>query len=534
MKKILALAGALVFSYPVFSQDNTQKLDLRGPVTPANPEYAAYKSYHVTMVLHPNVESSIKSQKGVYSPTDIEGLLTIPGLKKAEKGDFEIRYTVTRFELLEGDNVDKTFDRSPCYYVGIESNMEVLDKAGKPIYKRYATPKVVKYVVPVGSGFQKLAGFVLETNFDALSAEFNATYLYGPTFPKLQFARVEKSKSSKSGFNEKEFNQSVAVFPAVADVDRANWPELFGEAQKYWKGLTEFTDAGDAYLQKRVRFASLYNLATSYLLTGQEKEAEKLLPAIREAEPRSILGRSYSPELENMLRAVTVYRKTSENLTKVDPIAAEPVLPSYKKLETAFRFAEFDGEVTDEDNKTYSGKIRVLSDSPELLDLRGQSAANSGNITLGSLFNNTDVENPTVFVYVADKKKPVRLSLKNIKSVKESDGHAYLVGKIGRGGDLFDASGATNTKRYALLDQLETTGGLTLFREFYPQEDFVLKRNGQDTFYTPPVFTGRRTSLTTFFNTCPAILKNVGSGQYDSSDLSTYRQLLVDYSKSCK
>jgi hypothetical protein len=83
-----------------------------------------------------------------------------------------------------------------------------------------------------------------------------------------------RKKKSKSTFNPDEFNQSVQVLPTLVDVDRADWPSLFGEAQNYWKEYLAFEDKNDEDLQKKVR--AYYNLATTYdLLLGQVEEASK-------------------------------------------------------------------------------------------------------------------------------------------------------------------------------------------------------------------------------------------------------------------
>jgi hypothetical protein len=46
---------------------------------------------------------------------------------------------------------------------------------------------------------------------------------------------ILRKKEIKINFNPDEFNQSVQVLPTLVDVDRADWPSLFGEAQNYWK-----------------------------------------------------------------------------------------------------------------------------------------------------------------------------------------------------------------------------------------------------------------------------------------------------------
>jgi hypothetical protein len=51
---------------------------------------------------------------------------------------------------------------------------------------------------------------------------------------KFHVILILRRKEIKINFNPDEFNQSVQV-PTLVDVDRADWPSLFGEAQNYWK-----------------------------------------------------------------------------------------------------------------------------------------------------------------------------------------------------------------------------------------------------------------------------------------------------------
>jgi hypothetical protein len=67
---------------------------------------------------------------------------------------------------------------------------------------------------------------------------------------KFHVILILRRKEIKINFNPDEFNQSVQV-PTLVDVDRADWPSLFGEAQNYWKEFLAFEDKNDEDLQKK-------------------------------------------------------------------------------------------------------------------------------------------------------------------------------------------------------------------------------------------------------------------------------------------
>ena len=410
----------------------------------------------------------------------------------------------------------------------MESNLVIQDNTGKEIYRRYFIPTVRMFVTDPEYPYEKLVQQLLADNFNALIAEFSAFYLYGPVLGDLRYFKAEKGRKSKSAFNADEFNQSVEVFPTLINVDRANWPSLFGEAQTYWKSLVAYSDPKDEDVQKSVRFAANYNLAATYLLLGQEQDAATYLGGIRENE-RSFLGiRSHHPFMVEMLEQLKVYRNAADRITTINPIAAEPDLPAYKKTATAFQYAELEGEVVEDDAKIHKGKIRVISDYPELVDYRTEQSSTA----LGQLLNQLGSDNSSVRIFVEGQKKPVKSTLKKVALIRDNQGHTYIVGKTGQG---FKAIGQnlTSTKRYALFEEVKTANDMGLFHEYFPQQTYSLKRTGEEDFYVPPVFVGRRKSLLAFFADCPVVQARIEKGDYDTDSKEVYQQLFADYVGSC-
>lgn len=532
MKKLSLILIALLLVNIGFAQEAEKKLSLRGPVKPLDLTYASYKTYSLQSNLHSGIEKSLRSRKAAYSPSSFEDDLELQGLKKTSDGDFKINYNVTRFELIDNESYVKgTFQKAPAYYIGMESNLEIKDKEGKVIFQRYFPPKVNLFVTDGDVTYERLLHAILANNFRLLLSEFDAYYLYGPAIKDLRYFEVEKAKKSKSDFNVEEFNKSAQVLPASVDVDRSGWPGLFSEAQGYWKKLLTYTEPKDEGLQRRVRFAAHYNLAATYLLLGQEKEAEKYLGGIKETEGSFLGMRTHSPYIKATVDEITAYRNSTDKAEGIEAIAPKPELPSYRNAETAFRYVEFDGQAEDTDKKLYKGKIRIISDSPELVDYRTKA---SGGNSMIQVLGGMEVDNSSVLIFMPGEKKPERTSLKRLSSIKDQEGHTYRIGKAGRTSALSANPNASSTKRYSLFEEIRKGNGLSLYREFFPQEDFVLMKAGQSDFYTPPAFMGRRKSLKAYFADCPKMIERIDKGEYDSDSKNTYLKIFEDYTNGCK
>nr|WP_315155100.1 hypothetical protein [uncultured Flavobacterium sp.] len=510
----------------------TNRLNLRGPVPPINTEYGKYKSYEMILDLSPGLESSMNIKKAPFSAEKYYQAFSISGLKKQKEGDFKVKYNLTRFELVnDEDYLETYYQKAPAYYIGFESNLEILDKSGKVIYKRYTTPKVCMYVTNPTETYENLTYKILTDNFYNMLQEFEGFYLYGPQIGKLKYSDIEKKKKSKSAFNAEEFNQSVQVLPTLVDVDRENWGDLFGEAQKYWLEYVNFQDKEDEDLAKKVRFSANYNLAATYILLGQVDEAAKYLPGVKENE-KSFLGlRTDHPYMTGLIDDIANYKKLTEKAFTIEAIPAEPVLAAYKKSATAFRYAEFDGEVLDTDSKIFKGKVRIISDFPELVDLRTEETVSG----FRSMMDGIGSEKSSVRIYIEGQKKPEKTNLKKVINIKDNEGRMYIVGKAGRGIPLVGAydKSSVSTKRYSLFEEVKKGAKVSLYHEFFPQDDYSLKKPAQDEFFSPPIFLGRRKALKEYFSDCPAMIESIDKGTYDHENKETYIKMYDDYTKFC-
>ena len=508
------------------------RLNLRGPVPPIDTQYGKYKTYEMLLNLAPGLENSYNIKKAPFSAEKFNSSFFISGLKKTNDGDFKVKYNLTRFELVnDEDYLEAYYQKAPAYYIGFESNLEILDKSGKVIYKRYTTPKVCMYVTNPTETYENLTYKILTDNFYNMLQEFEGFYLYGPQIDKLKYSDIEKKKKSKSKFNTEEFNQSVQVLPTLEDVDRENWQALFGEAQNYWKEFTAFEDKEDEDLAKKVRFSANYNLAATYILLGQVEEAAKYLPAVKENE-KSFFGlRTDHPYMTDLIDEIANYKKLTEKAFTIEAIPVEPVLASYKKAPTAFRYAEFEGEVLDTDSKVFKGKVRIISDFPELVDLRTEETVSG----FRSMMDGIGSEKSSVRIYIDGQKKPEKTNLKKVVNIKDNEGRMYIVGKAGRGIPLmgdYDKS-SVSTKRYSLFEEIKKGTKVCLYHEFFPQDDYSLKKPTQDEFFSPPIFIGRRKALKEYFSDCPQMIESIDKGAYDFENKETYIKMYDDYSKFC-
>ncbi len=536
MKKITLIASILllnvVFVKAQFlklgaaaAEAEQRRMTLRGPVQPIDASYGNYKTFSLKLNITPTFESSVQSKKIPYSLNDLAQPLNIFGLKKVDNGDFKIVYDLKRYELVEDDYVEKDYQNAPAYYVGLESKLEIQDKDGKVVYARYSTPKVKMFVTDPGYGYERLAYGIVRADFRNLIDEFETYYLNSPNV-NLEYFDVKKKKKSKSTFNAEEFNQSTQVFAALMDVDRANWGGLFGEAEKYWKTLTEYTD-DDEDVQKDVRFAANYNLGCSAILMGKIAELDAVLPKVKENE-RGFLGvRLNYDGLVRTKKEIAEAKTVAEQVAKIEAIEAEPIIADYRKGKNAFHYAEIEGgEAVDQDNKSIVGNVRIMSDFPEMVDLR-TTKTRSG---LGQLMDQMGSDKSSVRIYVEGEKKPKKANLKKLVYIKDKAGKTYITGKTGSAASLITSDkNIVNTKRYALFDEVKTTKKLALFQEFFPQDSYVLKRPTEEDFFSPPHFLGRRKALREYFADCPAMLPKIDKGEYDFDNKATYLKMYEDY-----
>jgi hypothetical protein len=144
-------------------------------------------------------------------------------------------------------------------------------------------------------------------------------------------------------------------------------------------------------------------------------------------------------------------------------------------------------------------------------------------------------EKSSVRIYIEGQKKPEKTNLKKVINIKDNEGRMYIVGKAGRGIPLVGAydKSSVSTKRYSLFEEVKKGAKVSLYHEFFPQDDYSLKKPAQDEFFSPPIFLGRRKALKEYFSDCPTMIESIDKGAYDHENKETYIKMYDDYTKLC-
>lgn len=519
MKKHLSIILFLLVGFVGYAQKRNEKsIALRGPITPFDQNYTNYKSYTLKLNVPVMFESTVRKAGGTYTPSWADDL-QIYGLKNDTDGDFKIAYNVTKFAFLE----QKTISRSPAYVMGIEANLEIKDKAGKIIYQRYITPKVNTYLVDNQIQPAQVINVILINSFKQLVNDFNQYFLYGPV---LVGRYVELAKLPKNS-NLEDFNLSAQVFANISGVSRDQWPNLFGEAQKYWESLLKYqTKDNDA--TQEVRMGAAKNLAFSHLLLGNLPLAEKYAAMVKEDNGKlfSLSVALTTPPIADNIKAVKDYTTDSKEAKNISPISPAPVLPEYNKTSDAFKYVSIQGELIDKKNDRFVGNIKLMNDNPPIIDYRqnAQEGGIGGMAIASGLLSALKTDNSTVYIEVAGEKKPVKRKIDDISSIKTKDGKTYVVGVVG---DFLQ-----DNNHYALLEEIKSHPGLSVFDEVFPQSERALKKPKEDKYYQLPTIAVKK-SLKSYFANCPAMQKRIDAGEFSSLTPQNYIQIFEAYSASC-
>lgn len=512
MKKQLTLILLILTAVAGYAQKRDEKkINMRGPVAPVDLNYANYKSYTLKLNVPTTFEAIVKSSGGAYSPSQWAEDMAIYGLKNEIDGDFRITYNVTKYEFLDS----KSISRSPAFVMGIEANVEVKDKEGKIIYQRFQSPKVNTFIVDSDVRPYQVIYSVLYTTYQELINDFTLYYLYGPVL-KAQYVDLKLPKKT----DLTDFNLSTQVFPSISGVSRDQWPNLFGEAQKYWETLLKYQVKDDDDT-KDVRMAAAYNLAFSHLLLGNMPQTEKYAALVKEND-RKFLGSTlnYNALMDN-IKAVKEYTTESKEAKNISPIAATPVLPEYKKAADVFRYVLLEGELLDQKGEKFTGKIKLMNDNPPVKDYR---RSEGGAVTLGGIISAFKTDNSTVYIEIEGVKKPVKRKIDDIAHIKTKDGKTYKVGVVG---DVLQDS-----DRYALMEEVKIHPRLSVYNEVFPQSDWALKKPKDEKYYQIPALTAKK-SLKSYFTDCPAMQKRIDTGEFNSVTGQNYINIFEAYLAAC-
>lgn len=517
MKKQLSIILFLLVGLAGYAQKRNEKgIALRGPVTPFDQNYTNYKSYTIKLNVPAMFESTVRKAGGTYTPSWVDDL-QIYGLKSDPAGDYKITYNVTKFAFLE----QKTISRAPAYVMGIEANMEIKDKEGKIIYQRFITPKVNTYLVDNDIKPALVINEVIINSFNQLVNDFSQFFLYGPV---LVGRYVELTKLPKNS-NLEDFNLSAQVFASISGASRDQWPSLFGEAQKYWESLLKYQTKDDDATQE-VRMGAAKNLAFSHLLLGNLPLAEKYSAMVKENNGKifSLTAAPNTPSIADNIKAVKDYTTDSKEAKNINPISQAPVLPEYNKTSDAFKYVQLEGELIDKKNERFAGNIKLMNDNPPIIDYR-QKVNEGGGLGLATgLFSALKTDNSTVYIEIAGEKKPVKRKIDDISSIKTKDGKTYVVGVVG---DFLQ-----DNNHYALLEEVKSHPGLSVYDEVFPQSERALKKPKEEKYYQLPLIAVKK-SLKSYFANCPAMQKRIDAGEFNSLTPQNYIQIFDAYTSVC-
>ena len=511
----------------LFSQTTSAQI-VRGAIEPVSKDYVNYKTYSLKLNLNGNVEKTMTEYKTPYSLQEFEGILGIGGMKQTfSDAEFKINYNLVRYVLVDAIR----YEKGPAFHIGIESNLEIFDKDNKLIYKRYTKPSSKLYLTDLDTDYGKVTKKIIIDNFSEMFTEFEQFYLYTPKLAKFESLKIEKRKKPEPNFSVEDFAASREVFPALENIDRKDWAKVLEEAQKYWLPLTKYNEKA-AKNADGIRTAAAYNLVLSYILTDKIEDAKKMVEIVRADESKSFGFRDYSPTLNDYIELIEKTKNSSERNDNILSIAPTPIYPEYLKNDSGFQYAEFNGEVVKQDGKSFKGRIKLLNNMPAIVSLRAIKESGGGALALaGALLDASEVYNSDVEIYIEGKKKPERTTLKKVAKIIDMKGNTYTVGKVGRG--ILVNTGEYNDRRFALMGEVKKQGSISLYEEFFPQNDLAFKKDSEDKFYTPPAFLGKKKSMKAYF-ACPALDILIDKSTYKEDTKEIYIGLFNDFSEKCK
>lgn len=522
MKRILLLSIFLgtVMAISATAQKRKDNMFMqRGPLEPINKEYKNAKTYTVKINVPSSFNAVMANRKAALDISSLQEKIGIWGLKSVIDGDLRLSYNITQFEFLD----ERTIQRAPAYLIGIEANLEVRDATGKLLYRRYQVPKSNTFILNPETKFDYVANYVLTSTFDNLLKDFEYYYMYQPAWKGryFEFTKLEKLSKKEDPAAFTEINQSTQVFPSINMVNREDWPGLFGEARKYWEGLLNFDKCRDDDFNKDFRLMANTSLATSYMLTGEIEKAQTYMKGIKENDSKFLgMYENYSA-YEEALNKINEAKAEANTITDFVPIEPEPTLPTFMRSRDIFKYVVIEGEATTKENEKFSGKIRIVNDSPPRIDLRTVQTGSG----IGAMFSALKTDNNTVLIEREEGSKPKKMKLDDLTTIVTKDGKTYKVAEVGTvlGGD----------KRYAIIEEIKSSPSMTLSKELFPYNALHLKKPADEEFYSMPIL-GIKKSLTKYFEGCSGMQENINAGRYNSNQASNYIQLYQDYTSKCK
>jgi hypothetical protein len=506
MKKIVLL---LLVTINTFAQKRYEKeFVCLGPIPPIDATYSDARYCKVEYNFPANLTELMRNNGVTGDDLKLNGVSNKP-----ESADFVVKYTITRFEFID----EKTIERQPAFVFGFEGNVRVYDATNKLIFQRYLKPTknafLENFDVKIGQSLRH----ALSHHFYNLVADFSPYFLWGPVVVSKSVGLTKLPKNS----DLTDVNQSVAIFENLIQMKHSDRANAFQPAVDYWVTLKTYDKSKDDDVIKDVKLVSYYNTAMAYLLQGKINEAEELLPMIKENDRKFLGSTLNSSRIEDEIKSIKERIETQKDLAKIEPIEQEPVLAEYQKGPNVFKYMELEGTALDKKGINWVGTIRIWNDSHERVNyFRTIQAERS---LLGAAFSAVGAaiaDNLGVFIYMKDVKKPEKMSLDDIISIKTKDGKDYTVAKIG--------SFVNTDLHYGIAEQISGNDNIGLYSEVFPGiGNLFIKRPSDEKPFRYNQLSPKK-SLQEYFANCPAMTPFITNKEYKAYDGKQLYNKLMD------
>ncbi len=498
-----------------------------GTVKPFSEKYIDYVSYNSTFTYTPKLKKFFEDNKQPFDPNKFaDQSVTIGGGMKLKKdGEFKITFDVEEFQFNGYSEVDD--DKSML--VGLKANVKVLDADNQLVYSRYMEPVTKAYVINKKLKLGQNANTLLKYIYDKLIMEFNYYYTYGPQLNTIVINLSDTEKIPDLA----EFSKSVEVFDALQDIKKSEQNSVLDGVIDYWKPFLKYNKIKEKDRLMDIKLAASFNLAVAYILQNKFTDAEKLLPVIK-ANDRTILGMTMRDlEIKSEIAAIKAYQTLSKDFKNIEPIQKQP-----DQVEYNFEGIEFKNATVKYDtDKELTGNVKFTFDNPTFEYLPGYNSdpetvdlSNNGYIAaaqiaggLLKLKRDNKIENSKVEIEITGKKKPKKIDLSDIMSLKAENGDQYQI----------QVMGFADGKRYALVKEVTVCTKITLFQEIFPGNELLFKRNGKEFAFQLEAFQTDKKEFKKFFSDCPRIHPKIDAGDYSSATPQAYSKFMEEYMTNC-
>ncbi len=527
MKKLSFLLVILI-SFSTFAQKRKNKnFYTAGAVAPFSDKYIDYTSYTPKFVYTPKLKEYFESKKLPFDPNGFTSsvIQVAGGLKNKPDGEFKVTYEVEEFQFIDFDEVDG----EKSIIVGIKANVTVYDAKNELIFSRYMAPLTKSYVYNTKKRLHLTINDILELTYDRLIKEFNYMYTFGPQIYTnvIALGKIEDIPELA------EFDNSIEVFDAMKDIKRSEQAATLDGVIEYWKPFLKYSKIKDKDRAADLRLAANYNTAMALILQNKFPEAEKLIPAVK-ANDRTILGMTLRDgELRSVIAAVKNYQALSKEFKLIEPIEPEPAKAEYNFENIILKNATI---IYDKDEEL-KGTVKLVFDNPTYDYLPGWNAdeatgsiSDNGYVAAAQLASgllklkrDMKAEDSQILVEIEGKKKPKKIDLKDVVSIKAENGDYYTVQVMGFG----------DSKRYAAIKEISTCAKVTLYQEVFPGNDFLFKRNGKEDALKLVAFETDKKAFKKFFSDCPRIHAKIDAGEFVGAKAKDYSKFMDEYKTLC-